>query len=269
MHLAFPLPVTLAVSILIVSTNAQIQMAHPVAHFHHVHINATDPAASIAFYTSRFDCEKATFSDGRPAIHAQNSWILFNRVAAQPPSEILSAIWHIGWGAEDMPAAYRKQLDSGTRFETPLTDISDLVGMAKGKFFFAYVDGPDHELIELNTAAHHHFGHLHLLSADPIAAAEWYHEHLGLAIVGRQPQKRVYNGLQVGPSATVVADDVRIIIFPLEYARGQWPATWQTRRDFEPTAGRVIDHIAFTREGSDRQFIEGPDHVRIELLPSN
>ena len=112
--------------------------------------------------------------------------------------------------------------------------------MAKGKFFFAYVDGPNHELIELNTAAHHHFGHLHMLSADPIAAAEWYHEHLGLAIAGRQTQKRIYNGLQVGPSATVVADDVRIIFYPLEYARTQWPATWQTRKDFEPIAGRVI-----------------------------
>jgi catechol 2,3-dioxygenase-like lactoylglutathione lyase family enzyme len=239
-----------------------------VAHFHHVHINATDPDASIAFYTSKFDCEKAVGPDGHAAIHARNSWILFNRIAAQPPSEILSAIWHIGWGAEDMPATYRRQLDYGTRFETPLTDISDLAGMAKGKFFFAYVDGPNHELIELNTAAHHHFGHLHMLSADPIAAAEWYHEHLGLAIAGRQTQKRIYNGLQVGPSATVVADDVRIIIYPVEYARTRWPATWQTRKDFEPTAGRVIDHIAFTRDGAKPGFIEGPDHVRIELLES-
>ncbi len=28
------------------------------AHFHHLHLNATDPAAAISFYTSRFDCEK-------------------------------------------------------------------------------------------------------------------------------------------------------------------------------------------------------------------
>ena len=87
------------------------------------------------------------------------------------------------------------QLDAGTRFETPLTDIGDLVGMAKGKFFFAYVDGPNHEFIELNTASHHHFGHLHLLSPDPIAAAGWYHRHLGLTIVGRQSQTRIYKGL--------------------------------------------------------------------------
>ena len=274
MHLPSLVPVlsvslALAVSLGIVITNAQTQVAPVVAHFHHVHINATNPDASLSFYTSKFDCEKATGPDGQPAIHAQNSWIYFNRVAAQPPSEILSAIWHIGWGAEDMPATYQKQLDAGTRFQTPLTDISDLAGMASAKFFFAYVDGPNHELIELNTAAHHHFGHLHLLSADPIAAAGWYHEHLGLPVAGRQAQKRIYNGFQVGPSATVVADDVRIIIYPLEYARTQWPETWQTRKDFEPTAGRVIDHIAFTREGSRHEFIEGPDHIRIELLPAH
>ncbi len=257
----------LAASIGIAITNAQSQVVAPVAHFHHVHINATDPDASIAFYTSKFDCQKATGPDGHPAIHAAHSWILFNRVATQPPSEILSPIWHIGWGAEDMPATYEKQLASGTHFETPLTDISDLAGMAKGKFFFAYVDGPNHELIELNTAPHHHFGHLHLLSADPIAAAQWYHQHLGLTIAGSQPQKRIYNGFQVGPSASLQADDVRIIIYPIEYARTQWPANWQSRKDFEPTQGRVIDHIAFTREGAKSGFIEGPDHIRIELLP--
>lgn len=247
---------------------AQPRVVLPVAHFHHVHLNVTDPDASAAFYASKFDCEKAAGPDGRIAIHSHNSWILFTRVSSQPPSAVFSALWHIGWGAEDMPATYQKQVASGTRFETPLTDISDLAGMAPGKFFFAYVDGPNHELIELNTAPHHHFGHLHLLSADPIAAAEWYQQHLGLTVAGRQPQKRIYRGIQVGPSASLQADDVRIIIYPLEYARGQWPQNWQNRKDFEPTAGRVIDHIAFTREGAEPGFIEGPDHVRIELLPA-
>ena len=257
-----PVSVALTVSIGIVIIRAQT----PAAHFHHVHINTTDPAASIAFYTSKFDCEKAAGPDGHDAIRAQKSWLLFNRVAQQPPTEILSAIWHIGWGAEDMPAAYQKQLDSGTRFQTPLTDISELAGRPAGRFFYAYVDGPNHELIELNTASHHQFGHLHLLSADPLAAAEWYHQHLGLPIVGRQTQKQMYNGFQVGPSATLQADNVRIIIYPVEYARTQWPALWSARKDFLSSAGRVIDHIAFTKEEGKTEFIEGPDHIRIELV---
>jgi hypothetical protein len=269
MHLApsakvLSVSLSLAASIGIGVSIAQTPATPPIAHFHHVHINATEPDASIAFYSSRFDCEKATGPDGHPAVRMQTSWILFNRVTSQAPYEILSAIWHMGWGAEDMPATYQKQLDLGTRFETPLTDIGNLVGIPR--FFFAYVDGPNHELIELETNKNHHFGHLHLLSADPIAAARWYHEHLGLAITEQHLQKRVYNGIQLEPSATVLADDIHIIIYPLEFARTRWPETWQTRKDFEPTAGRVIDHIAFTREGAKPGFIEGPDHIRIELV---
>ena len=75
----------------------------------------------------------------------------------------------------------------------------------------------------------------------------------------------MYKGFQVAPSATVVADNVRIIIFPLEYAKTQWPSLWSTRKEFETSAGRVIDHIAFSREGGQTEMIEGPDHVRIEL----
>ena len=59
------------------------------------------------------------------------------------PSELLSGIWHIGWGAEDMQSAYQQQLAKGTRFATPITDISDMVGGNRA-FFYAYVDGPDH-----------------------------------------------------------------------------------------------------------------------------
>src|ERR1017187_6892531 len=94
----------------------------PKAHFHHIHLNATDPAAAIDFYTRKFDCEKGKFA-GQDAVWAQKSWILFTKLKDAPPSEIVSAIWHFGWGAEDMPATYKRQIDSGTKFETPITDI--------------------------------------------------------------------------------------------------------------------------------------------------
>ncbi|HEY6328359.1 MAG TPA: VOC family protein, partial [Blastocatellia bacterium] len=93
-----------------------------IAHFHHVHLNSTDPEAAIKFYTGKFDCERANFLGSGDAVWAQKSWLLFNKVSTPPPSGQISAIWHIGWGAEDMKAAYQKQLDSGTKFFTPLTD---------------------------------------------------------------------------------------------------------------------------------------------------
>jgi catechol 2,3-dioxygenase-like lactoylglutathione lyase family enzyme len=255
----------------------------PQFHFHHIHLNSTDPAAAIAFYTSKLDCEKENYGADE-AIRAENSWILFTKVTQPPPSDIVSAIWHFGWGAEDMKSVYQKQLDSGTKFNTPITDISDLAGRPPGSFFFAYIDGPDHALIEINTASHHHFGHLHLLSEDPVAAAEWYKKHFGFAgSVTRE--SRLYRGVHVSPAASFMIDGVSVIIFPVEYARDAMPGLWRNRKSFEPTAGRVVDHIAFgvnnlpvfldrlrrdgievTSTNTKSAFIEGPDKIRIELI---
>lgn len=262
-----------------------------LTHFHHVHINSVDPKASIEFYTTKFDSEKAKFAGLAEAVWAQKSWLLFSKVAAPAPSDTVSTIWHIGWGAEDMPATYQKQLDAGTKFQTPLTDISALAGMSPGKFYYAYVDGPDHELIELNTARHHRFGHIHLLSDDPIAAAEWYEKHLGIPVRGRQPKERLYEGHPVGPSASLMADNVNIIIYPVAYAKHNFPY-WKDRTAFEPTKGRAVDHIGFSVDNLQQSierlkaegvkvtaeprsiaggkvkfaFIEGPDKISIEII---
>lgn len=253
------------------------------AHFHHVHLNSTDPAAAIAFYTDKFSCEKAVF--GRdPSVWAQKSWLLFNKVATAPPYETDSPIWHIGWGAEDMQSTYKKQVDSGTKFQTPITDISDLANF-KG-FFYAYVDGPDHALIELNTAAHHNFGHLHLFSADTKSAAEWYAKYFGIKPrIAANQEPRMYRGFQVGPGASFNIDNVNVILFPAKY-RGH--------DRFRSTRGTVFDHIAFSvdvdqldpllkrmesdgvkilqkpavlRGSSERSaIIEGPDQIAIEIV---
>jgi catechol 2,3-dioxygenase-like lactoylglutathione lyase family enzyme len=62
----------------------------PRARFHHIHINTTDPDASIRFYTTRFKSERATFG-GSPALKVHNGWILFNTVSQPPPSEQVAA----------------------------------------------------------------------------------------------------------------------------------------------------------------------------------
>jgi catechol 2,3-dioxygenase-like lactoylglutathione lyase family enzyme len=258
--------------------------AQPVvqAHFHHVHLNSTDPAAAVEFYTTHFDCEKREYQ-GQPAVFAQKSWLLFNKVDKAPPSDVISAIWHIGWGAEDMKATYQKELDLGAKFQTPITDISDLANSPG--FFYAYVDGPDHALIELNTARHHHFGHLHLFSADPVAAGEWFIDNFGATTFRKPPyprEPRFYKGFQVAPSMSVTMDNVNIIIFPMEHAKQTFPDIWKGRDRFVSTEGRVIDHIAFSVDDVKKAtealkakgiavsadgFIDGPDGIRIELVP--
>jgi catechol 2,3-dioxygenase-like lactoylglutathione lyase family enzyme len=261
--------------------------------FHHVTANVTDPSAAIDFYAKRFDCEREKFNGKEEAVWAQKSWIFLNKVKHDPPHEIYSAIWHIGWGAEDMKREYQRQLDLGTKFETPLTDISKLANF--NGFYYAYVDGPSHSLIELNTAGHHRFGHLHLLSDDPIAAAEWYASKLGIGMPPRRAasgEKRYYEGFQVGPSASFFVNNVNVIIFPSGYIEKQWPKFWEVRKGFASTKGRAIDHIGFSVHdlddtiaslrnkgvtilgrpgkfrGSSRRaiFTEGPDRILIQIV---
>jgi len=263
------------------------------AHFHHIHLNTTDPASAIEFYTSRFDCERAKFGGVLEAVKAQDVWLLFTRVPEPPPWELISPIWHIGWGAEDMKSAYEKQVEMGTKFYTPLTDISDLTRTPG--FFYAYVDGPDHALIELNTAQHHHFGHLHLFSEDPVSAGEWYMKYFDAKRRGTQPvsrEPRFYKEYQVGPSMSLMSDQVNIIIFPAQHAKQANPEHWKGRTELASSKGRSIDHISFAvdnlpatlarmrREGvrvTDEPrtaldgklryaFIEGPDKIRIEVV---
>jgi len=102
-------------------------------HFHHLHLNSTDPAAAADFYPAKFECEKATY-DGKPAVWAQKSWLLFNKVAAPPPTDVITAIWHFGWGAENMKETYQKQLDSGTasRRRLPSCFLTSFSPMSKG-----------------------------------------------------------------------------------------------------------------------------------------
>ena len=264
--------------------------AMPVAHFHHLHLNTLDRAAAIDFYTSKFDCEKAKFAGLFDAVWAQKSWLLFNQVKDPPPWELTSAIWHFGWGAEDMKSAYQKQLNMGTKFFTPITQISRI-----GNFYYAYVESPDHALIELNTAKHHHFGHLHLLSEDPVSAGLWYMKHFGATDVRSTPpsrEPRSINGFQVGPNMSLMLDNVNIIIFPVQYSKQAYPDHWKGKTEMSPTKGRVVDHVGISFDNLPEAleklrndgvkvteeirseaggkikfaFIEGPDKIRIELI---
>lgn len=269
------------------------------AHFHHVHLNVTDPNAAADFYTSKFDCEKATFADKSAAVWAQKSWLLFNKVKNRPQLDLSSAIWHMGWGAENMKETYAKQQAQGTKFFEPLNDISDIGGNvgARDTFYYCYVQSPDNALIELNTARHHNFGHLHLFSADPISTAEWWGKYFGVRLSpalkspnARKP--RIYREVQIGPSASFNVDNVNVIIFPIEYPKKAYASQWQGRTNFDSTSGKAIDHIALSVDNLAETlkvmkadgvkvvkdikpikgtriksaFIEGPDNILFELV---
>lgn len=259
---------------------------------HSVHLNSIEPDAAISYYTKTFGAERRTYR-GSPAVWANGTYLLIDQAKAAPKAAIISGIWHIGWGGGDnMKETYRKQIEMGTRFHTPLTDLSDQCDGKGGneKFFFAYVDGPDHALIELNTtpAGDHKFGHVHLLSEDPVAAAEWYMRHFGLSLrsgtkLSREVRTRC--GRPTGPSAALMIGQISFIIYPAANARAAFPSAWKDRTELDSSEGHVIDSFTLTvpdlklalrnlqsggvkvlRSSKQSARIEGPDRVIIELI---
>ncbi len=275
---------------------APAAFAQQLAHFHHLHFNSVDPAAAIDFYTTRFNGEKAKFGGKVDAVQAGKFWLLFNKVRQPPPSDIVASLYHLGWSEKDIKAAYRHQLDIGTKFETPLGDLADLLGTGTpGRGYYAYVDGPDHALIEMNGGAQDGFSHIHLLSDDPVGAAEWFAKELGIPRRGPAPSREPrFNakGLQSGPLVFLPIDGVLFAWFPTGTARGLYPKQWEGRTQYESGKGRALDHIAFSVDNLDETlarmrtdgvkvlepprtipdgtlksaFIEGPDNLRIELV---
>src|ERR1044072_5733902 len=135
--------------------------------FHHVHLNSTDPAAAINFYTRTFDVTRRTAVAGSDAVQSENMYLLFNRVSKPAPTAPASAIWHFGWGSPAMEADYQRHLANGIIFQTPITRLPSGT-------LFAYMKAPDGVLVEINSANTRAFIHVHLVSEAPLCAADWY-----------------------------------------------------------------------------------------------
>ena len=261
-------------------------------HFHHVHLNTVNTKAAIDFYAANFNAEKATL-DGLPAVRAQGKWLLFNEVKSPPAWPVVSALYHIGWGAPDMKTAYQRLKDRGVPFETPITDISQVIEAQSGRTFFAYVDGPDHAIIEINSASDDSFQHVHFLSEDPVSAGQWYMKHFGATSADPNPSReaRTHNGLQIYPYMGAKLDGVQFWWYPKAFGQGSYPEAWKGRTAFASSRGRVIDHIAFSVAGLDgalarleadgvkvlqrprpapgglrSAFVAAPDGVELELV---
>jgi catechol 2,3-dioxygenase-like lactoylglutathione lyase family enzyme len=259
-------------------------------HFHHVHLNSTDPAAAIDFYTSHLSGDRATF-DGDPAVWTQASWLLFNKVKKAPPSDVVSPLFHIGWGAVDMKAEFERQMALGTTFQTVLTDGVELFGAGtRDRNFFMYLDGPDHSTIEVQSAPHNNFMHVHLLSDDPIAASAWYVKHFGLTPRNQLTTVRAFRGIPTGPSASLQLDAVTFFWYPTAHAKALYGGQWKGRTRYATNRGRVIDHVGLsvddldatiarlkaagvsvlspprTRDGIRSAFVEAPDGMELEVV---
>lgn len=256
------------------------------ANFHHVHLNVVDPAKSIEFYTRVFGATETRYAGATPALFTERSFILLNKVARPAPSELTAGLWHIGWGGVDVPHEYEWFKSQGVSIHTPVYPL--------GNIHVTYLEGPDKELIEVNTMGHHRFAHVHLFAADVNLTTQWYAKHLGLEPRRAQIPKPDLTKVRAWSNG-FSCDNVRFVVYGRpDYtpAPPWWPFSPLT--DFEPTDGRAIDHLGFSyrdiepvfkrmkKDGVEivsaimhipdfnhkSFFVRGPDRVLIEIVES-
>lgn len=219
------------------------------AHFHHVHINAVDPAASIELYEKVLGAVAVDYAGRGKGLFVERSFILFDEVGAPAPSALESALWHLGWGGIDGPneAAWLKS--QGVRFAVEPTPL--------GSNHYMYLLGPDDELVEIYTGEkNHRFNHVHLFATDVNETTGWFERHLGLEPRVEGPVEPRRRGSQIRWANAIRVDNVSIVVFGLpegEERPSWWPEEAKPGQ-FEPTRGRVIDHIAFSVRDLDPVF---------------
>jgi catechol 2,3-dioxygenase-like lactoylglutathione lyase family enzyme len=205
-------------------------------HFHHVHLNVTDPASTIAFYKKFFGASEVSYRGMSDGLFTEKSFILLTKAVTPPVTNLGTTLWHIGWAGVDGESEFAWRTREGIRVQTPIT--------ALGPNHYMYFWGPDRELIEVYTGSkNHRFEHVHLLASNLSATLRWFQEHLGLAPT--LPADTKLGGVAIN---LLRIDNVNLYIFerpPSGMPRPAWfPA--EVGDIFPPTEGTAIDHIAFS-----------------------
>ena len=272
----------ITVVLLVPRVTLQAQRPTPEVHFHHVHLNVTDPRATIAFYQKFFGATEVRYRGLSDGLFTEKSFILLTRVAASPVTNLGTTLWHIGWAGVDGQSEFTWRTNEGIRVQTPIT--------ALGRNHYMYFFGPDSEVIEVYTGnKNHRFEHVHLLASSLSATLGWFQEHLGLA--ARMSADSKLLGV---PINLLRIDNVYLYIMERPPV-GQPHPDWLPREvgdTFPPTERTAIDHIAFSvadirpvlqrmrnagavivrpvgrsREyGLTSFFVRGPDGLLIEIV---
>jgi len=270
---------------------------------HHVGLNSVDPEKAIAWYLKVWPSATRTTVAGYPAVQS-DMLVLFNKVARPPAgawrtdlhrAEAQSAFWHIG--ANINTTDIKERLNAIGVFHLPLfiapndttktvwrsglapyagtpsaAQLANAAAAPPRDGGFSYVVAPDGVLFELTggPGTRDAFSHIHFYHEQPLCAANWYVEHLGMEL----PPMRDSSGKE-SPRAPWSPCD-------LKYGEAGWPSlepigtirqpsgnvrfsngtmSWYPRqcvngrcgRDEKlvPSRGQVLDHVAFLVEDLD------------------
>jgi hypothetical protein len=244
-------------------------------HFHHVHLNSTDPKAAAAYYPKAFaQSATATTSSGFDAVKTGNIYILFSKVATTPQNELTgpqTSVWHFGWNtpnsyetnanfrkmgltiAQMWDAADGKLVDMSSDVLPGLPTQEQILDMrAKGtqptrQGGFGYLRGPDGAMIENaqgRAGEPERFNHVHMYHEHPRCAMQWYTAHLGARTpAGRGAAPAGGGAAPAGPVPATSEDcnNPRTV-----YAPPTWPSFAKTGFVRDPAGSVTIDDISIS-----------------------
>lgn len=234
---------------LLLAAPARLVAQDPPGRFHHVHLNVTDPKASIRHYVKFFSAVPVKFRGVSDALLTDRSYFLLNTVDEPAATGPLTSIWHLGWGGIDGPSEYQWRTDQGIEWETGIQSL--------GRAHYMYAYGPDREIVEIYTGTpYNRYNHIHLLAADVNVTRDWYIDNIGgkgrknhIPNPGNPPEEldRTSPALfRYLWSTSVKVDGVTMNIFG---EPGLGPVWWwqgDPVAELAKTDGHVVDHYAFS-----------------------
>ena len=268
---------------------------------HHVGLNTVDAEKAIAWYLKVWPSATRTTVAGFPAVRGE-LLVLFNTVDRPPAgawndtlhrAASQSPFWHIG--ANINTTDIKDRLNSVGVFHLPLyisatdstkqvwrsglapyagtpnaTQLSTVAPTPPRDGGFSYVVAPDGVLFELTggPGTRDSFSHIHFYHEQPLYAANWYVEHLGMELPpvrdssGKETPRAPWNpcALPYGEAGWPSLEPIGTIRQPQGTVRfGNGTMSWYPRQcvgtrcgheqKLVSSRGQALDHVAF---GVDR-----------------
>jgi catechol 2,3-dioxygenase-like lactoylglutathione lyase family enzyme len=267
------------------------QPAAPAAsttHFHHVHLNSTNPAAATDYYIKAFPTSTKVSMGGFDGLKTANVAVLFTKVNTPPPNDPPTAVWHFGWLVPDSRARMDMFDQMGLKVDQmyatpdgPMVKITsetfpgnltaEQAAQAKANNVqpthvggYEYLRGPDGVMFENNGNSPERVDHLHMFAENPVCAQLWYATHLGGVAQG--PRGRAGEPPPPAPTMDTCKQPYGPPTFPSPTKNGWLRAPTavvrfddvafyiipkQTSGPLAPTKGQGFDHMGLSVSNLD------------------